>query len=40
VLTVVAEGCPGDEGGKDRSPSLIDEIVREGAQRMLAGAAA
>jgi hypothetical protein len=37
---VVAEGCPGDEDGKDRSPSLIDEIVWKGAQRMLAGAAA
>jgi hypothetical protein len=38
MLTVVADGCPGHEGGKDRSPSLIDEIVREGARRMLAGA--
>jgi transposase-like protein len=36
MLTVV----PGDghEGGKDASPSLIDEIVREGARRMLAEA--
>jgi transposase-like protein len=40
MLTVVADGCPGDEGGKDRSPSLIDEIVREGARRMLAEALA
>src|SRR6188768_174869 len=38
MLTVVADGCPGHEGGKDRSPSLIDEIVREGARRMLAEA--
>jgi transposase-like protein len=29
---------PGHEGGKDGSPSLIDEIVREGARRMLAEA--
>ena len=28
----------GHEGGKDGSPSLIDEIVREGARRMLAEA--
>jgi transposase-like protein len=40
MLTVVPDGCPGDEGGKDRSPSLIDEIVREGARRMLAEALA
>jgi serine/threonine protein phosphatase PrpC len=38
MLTVVADGCPGHEGGKDASPSLIDEILREGARRMLAGA--
>jgi transposase-like protein len=38
MLTVVADGCPGHEGGKDASPSLIDEIVREGARRMLAEA--
>jgi transposase-like protein len=38
MLTVVAEGCPGHEGRKDHSPSLIDEIVREGARRMLAEA--
>ena len=31
MLTVVPDGCPGHEGGKDASPSLIDEIVREGA---------
>ncbi len=28
----------GHEAGKDGSPSLIDEIVREGARRMLAEA--
>ena len=38
MLTVVADGCPGHQGGKDASPSLIDEIVREGARRMLAEA--
>jgi transposase-like protein len=38
MLTVVADGCPGHEGRKDCSPSLIDEIVREGARRMLAEA--
>jgi transposase-like protein len=38
MLTVVADGCPGHEGGKNGSPSLIDEIVREGARRMLAEA--
>jgi transposase-like protein len=38
MLTVVpGDGC-GHEGGKDGSPSLIDEIVREGARRMLAEA--
>jgi transposase-like protein len=36
VLTVVQEGSSGDEGG--RPGSLIDEIVREGARRMLAEA--
>jgi hypothetical protein len=36
--TVVTDGCPGHEGGKGRSPSLIDEIVRDGARRMLAEA--
>jgi transposase-like protein len=40
MLTVVPDGCPGHEGRKDRSPSLIDEIVREGARRMLAEALA
>jgi len=36
VLTVVQEGSSGEEEG--RPGSLIDEIVREGARRMLAGA--
>jgi transposase-like protein len=40
MLTVVPDGCPGHEGRKDLSPSLIDEIVREGARRMLAEALA
>jgi transposase-like protein len=38
MLTVVPGEGPGHEGGKDGSPSLIDEIVREGARRMLAEA--
>jgi hypothetical protein len=38
MLTVVADGCPGHESGKGRSPSLIDEIVHDGARRMLAEA--
>src|SRR5215471_5714798 len=38
MLTVVPDDCPGHLGGKDASPSLIDEIVREGARRMLAEA--
>src|SRR5512135_2336995 len=38
MLTVVPGDGSGHEGGKDHSPSLIDEIVREGARRMLAGA--
>lgn len=39
MLTVVPDGCPGRDGGKeDAGRSLIDEIVREGARRMLAGA--
>jgi hypothetical protein len=38
MLTVVPDGCPGHEGGNDRPPSLVDEIVREGARRMLAEA--
>jgi hypothetical protein len=37
LIVVPGEGS-GHEGGKDASPSLIDEIVREGARRMLAGA--
>ena len=36
MLTVMQEGSPGDEAG--RPGSLIDEIVREGARRMLAEA--
>ena len=39
MLTVVpGDGSGSHEGGKDGSPSLIDEIVREGARRMLAEA--
>jgi transposase-like protein len=38
MLTVVPDGCPGHDGRKGASPSLIDEIVREGARRMLAEA--
>jgi transposase-like protein len=37
MLTVVADGCSGTGGGAGSS-SLIDEIVREGARRMLAEA--
>jgi transposase-like protein len=40
MLTVVPGGGPGHESGKDGSPSLIDEIVREGARLMLAEALA
>jgi transposase-like protein len=40
MLTVVPGDGPGHEGRKDGSPSLIDEIVREGARRMLAEALA
>jgi transposase-like protein len=40
MLTVVPGEGPGHESGKDSSPSLIDEIVREGARRMLAEALA
>jgi transposase-like protein len=40
MLTVVPGDGPGHEGGKDGSRSLIDEIVREGARRMLAEALA
>src|SRR5438094_2849067 len=38
MLTVVPSDGSGHGGGKDGSPSLIDEIVREGARRMLAEA--
>ena len=38
MLTVVPGEGSGHEGGKGGSPSLIDEIVREGARRMLAEA--
>ena len=38
MLTVVPGDGSGHEGGKDSSPSLIDEIVRGGARRMLAEA--
>jgi hypothetical protein len=38
MLTVVPGDGSGHEGKKDGSPSLIDEIVREGARRMLAEA--
>jgi putative transposase len=38
MLTVVPGDGPGHEAGKGGSPSLIDEIVREGARRMLAEA--
>jgi transposase-like protein len=38
MLTVVPDDCPDQPGAKDGSSSLIDEIVREGARRMLAEA--
>ena len=38
MLTVVPGDGPGHESGKDGASSLIDEIVREGARRMLAEA--
>jgi hypothetical protein len=38
MLTVVPHDCPDQPGAKDGSSSLIDEIVREGARRMLAEA--
>jgi transposase-like protein len=38
MLTVVPDDGPGQPGVKDGSSSLIDEIVREGARRMLAEA--
>lgn len=37
MLTVVPDGCPDHDGAKP-GRSLIDEIVREGARRMLAEA--
>src|SRR5215469_11156665 len=40
MLTVVPGDDSGHEGRKDSPPSLIDEIVREGARRMLAEALA
>jgi transposase-like protein len=40
MLTVVPGDGAGHESGKGGSPSLIDEIVREGARRMLAEALA
>jgi len=38
MLTVVPGDCPGQPGASGGSSSLIDEIVREGARRMLAEA--
>src|SRR5258708_35190232 len=38
MLTVVPDDCPGQPGAADGSSSLIDQIVREGARRMLAEA--
>jgi transposase-like protein len=38
MLNVVPDDCPGQPGAADGSSSLIDEIVREGARRMLAEA--
>jgi transposase-like protein len=38
MFTVVPDDCPGQPGAADGSLSLIDEIVREGARRMLAEA--
>jgi transposase-like protein len=38
MLTVVPDDCPGQPGAAAGSSSLIDEIVREGARRMLAEA--
>jgi transposase-like protein len=38
MLTVVPDDCPGQPGAAGGSSSLIDEIVREGARRMLAEA--
>ena len=38
MLTVVPGDGSGHDGAKDGWPSLIDEIVREGARRILAEA--
>ena len=38
MLTVVPDDCPDQPGASGGSSSLIDEIVREGARRMLAEA--
>ena len=38
MLTAVPGDGSGHDGGKDGSPLLIDEIVREGARQMLAEA--
>src|SRR5258708_20372161 len=38
MLTVVPDNCPGRPGAADGSSALIDEIVREGARRMVAEA--
>jgi hypothetical protein len=38
MLTVVPGDGSGHADGKDASPSLVDEIVREGARRTLAEA--
>src|SRR5260221_6759660 len=38
MLTVVPEDCPGTPGEMDGLSSMIEEIVREGARRMLAEA--
>jgi hypothetical protein len=40
MLTVVSRDGSGHESGKGSLPSLINEIVREGARRMLAEALA
>src|SRR6188472_3837738 len=38
VLTVVPGAVDADDARRDGGPSLIDELVREGARRMLAEA--
>ena len=38
MLTVVPDSCPGHDDARAVAPSLIDEIVREGARRLLAEA--